>query len=245
MQANQRRIRLSFDAARLAARRLADCSDLQSSFDPARNILRCSDAGGTEVCQLLLPLPLLLDPPDSKSLAQGFEKLPLAVPPYLLLLIQAGNAALAYCEEGEPVYSKVIRKYMVRKSQGKAQISYLKSKGKSRLGSRVRLAQSLLFFEEINALICDWWDIGPPQRILYSCPVRLWPHLFQSKLAPPFAQRDERLRKIPLDVHTPRLEELQRINRIIRGGALTVARGPLPPLIRHTLADLLPPSEID
>lgn len=132
--------------------------------------------------------------------------------PYLILLMRSGNSALAYFEEGKPVYHKVIRKYMVRKKQGKSQITYLKTKGKSRLGSRIRLAQAKQFFIEINEKLNEWDIINNCEYIFYACPVRMWPMLFKAEKQPPFNRNDERLVKLPLDIKTPNTKELKRVN---------------------------------
>ncbi|MCK5077740.1 MAG: hypothetical protein KAR38_15260, partial [Calditrichia bacterium] len=133
-------------------------------------------------------------------------------PAYYIVLIQAGNSSIGYFEEGEVIYHKVIRKYMVRKKQGKAQITYLNKKGKSRAGSRIRLAETVEFFKEINDKLDEWERLGEAKKILYSCPAKLWGMLFNSKILPPFDKKDERLIKIPMDVKVPNFEELMRVN---------------------------------
>ncbi len=141
---------------------------------------------------------------------------------YYIILIQAGHSALAYCENGRILLHKVITKYMVRKGQGKSQISYLKTKGKSRAGSRIRLAKSIEFFEEINEKLTDWFKEKGEAKILYSCPVTLWPLLFESKISPPFKKKGEHLIRIPLDVNKPCFSELQRINPILSRGQIEI-----------------------
>ena len=94
-------------------------------------------------------------------------------PPSVIMLIQAGHAALGYYQGDKLKQHKVIRKYMVRKKQGKAQLKYLKTKGKSRAGSRIRLANSVLFFEEINQYLNDWLT-RESETIIYSCGPMLW-----------------------------------------------------------------------
>ncbi|MEM8895691.1 MAG: hypothetical protein AAGC88_14000, partial [Bacteroidota bacterium] len=66
---------------------------------------------------------------------------------YLLLLIQTGHAAIGYFEGGENKAHKVFKSYLVRKKQGISQLKYLKTKGKSKAGSRVRLGNAVDFFE--------------------------------------------------------------------------------------------------
>jgi hypothetical protein len=165
---------------------------------------------------LRLPLHYPLAKPG-----QGFESylgdLPDLAPRYFLILIQAGHSALAYFEGEEMLHHKVIKKYMVR-GNGKAQIGYLQTRGKSKAGSRVRLANSLSFFEDINDKLTEWDCEAEAGRILYSCGLTLLPHWFQSKVPPPFEKEDERLCKIPYDCDRPDLEELSRLNKQIKKG---------------------------
>ena len=69
---------------------------------------------------------------------------------YCLTLVRAGQAAVGYFHQGKLLDHKVFRGYLVRQKQGKSQFKYLKTKGKSRAGSRIRLEETLLFFNEIN-----------------------------------------------------------------------------------------------
>lgn len=105
---------------------------------------------------------------------------------------------------------KLIRKYMVRKSQGKAQIKHLKTKGKSRAGSRIRLAQTVRFFEEINEQLDDWFQEDTPQRIAYHIPTTMKSLWYGSKVPPPFEKDDPRLRKTYWNIQKPRREEIIR-----------------------------------
>lgn len=191
--------------------------------DPKREVITAVDQTGERVFEFRMPLPLPgMQQEDSLEAYAARIGKPAFPPDYLILLMQAGQSALGYFEAGELVYHKVIRKYMVRKKQGKAQVAHLKIKGKSRAGSRVRLAQTVAFFEEINTKLQDWEVSHTAERILYSCPVRMWPLLFEAKVAAPFDQRDSRLRKIPKDVGIPDFEELQEVNRFALSGAITV-----------------------
>ncbi len=137
---------------------------------------------------------------------------------HLLLLIQAGAAALGWWSDEEVIYQKVLKTYVVR-GRGRAQTTYAKTKGKSRYGSRLRLQNAQQHLVDISERIHDWWDeLGPPDRIFFSCPQRSWPELFAARPSPPFDQRDERLSRIPMHVHVPNAEELQRVRRkLLRG----------------------------
>ncbi len=139
--------------------------------------------------------------------------------PTLVILIQAGHAAIGYFEENELVLHKVITRYMVR-GNGKAQHTYLKTRGKSKAGSRIRLAQTLDFFEEINQKIDEWAIIDDCRKVLYSASIPLWNMLFESKVAPVFEKIDKRLLKIPLDVDVPNHAELLHIGEMMQEGQI-------------------------
>lgn len=157
-----------------------------------------------------LPWPMPAPEPgeDLETYADRLEPFP---PPFLMVLIQAGHSALGYFEDGELLFHKTIKKYMVRAKRGKAQIGYLNAKGKSKAGSRIRLANTVSFFEDINGKLEEWAVEDEVARVLVSVPVRMWSLWFGSKVPPPFDRDDARLRKIPLDVHRPDLEELERV----------------------------------
>ena len=121
---------------------------------------------------------------------------------------------------------------MVRKKQGKAQIKHLQTKGKSRLGSRIRLQNTVLFFEKINAKLKEWHQksaiFDKVERIGQSGSPDLWHLFYTSKEEAPFQKDDVRLRKIPLTVHIPNFEELQRVNLWVNRGELTTYKDDLP-----------------
>lgn len=145
---------------------------------------------------------------------------------HLVVLIQAGAAALGWWSDEENIYHKVLKTYAVR-GRGRSQTLYAKTKGKSRYGSRLRLRNAQQHLVDINEKIHEWWDeVGPADRIFFSCPQRSWPELFSARPAPPFEQRDERLAKIPMHVHVPNFEELERVRRtLLRGRIIYRDRG--------------------
>ena len=66
------------------------------------------------------------------------DHLPDSLGTHLVLLLQAGAAALGVFQQGELTHHKVIKKYVVR-GRGRAQPTHLKTRGKSRYGSLLRL----------------------------------------------------------------------------------------------------------
>ncbi len=130
-----------------------------------------------------------------------------------MVMIRAGIANTGYFHNGELIDHKVFRAYMVRQKQGKSQIKYLKTKGKSRAGSRVRLGESELFFEEINERLNQYAANYPIDHWGISCSRTLWPFFFGASTPPPFDKKQENLMSIPFHVQHPDFETLQEIHR--------------------------------
>ena len=132
---------------------------------------------------------------------------------FSLVLVRAGQAAVGYFHQGQLIDHKVIRAYMVRQKQGKSQFKYLKTKGKSRAGSRIRLAETLLFFNEINERLraydaqypIDFWGL--------SIGKTLWPLFFDAEVAPPFTSKTPQLIELPYHVAQASFEEVQEIGK--------------------------------
>lgn len=118
----------------------------------------------------------------------------------LYLSIESGNAAICVMEGKVNTYHTTFSAYMTRKKQGVSQIKYLNKKGKSRAGSRVRLAKTLEFFEDINATLTKLLAQEDIDRIGVNCSTTLIPYLYQSKVPCPFEKKDPRLYKIPLHI---------------------------------------------
>ena len=139
---------------------------------------------------------------------------------YLISIIESGNAALAYCEDDQIIEHKVFKAYMVRKKQGKSQIKHLKTKGKSKAGSRVRLANTEHFFEEIHERITEWLEYFEIEQIALSCSKTLYPFLFSDDFE--LDRKDERLIKIPKHIPEANFENLLSIHEYLMKGELIV-----------------------
>ncbi|ERM82612.1 hypothetical protein P872_04675 [Rhodonellum psychrophilum GCM71 = DSM 17998] len=155
--------------------------------------------------KLRLPLDLEFDPEKNQTNLLDFKH-------YVLVLIRSGIAAVGYFENFINTDHKVFRAYMVRKKQGKSQIKYLKTKGKSRAGSRVRLSETLEFFEEINIRLSSYFKDFRVDQIGITCSETLMPYLFGSKEETPFDKKDPRIFKIPKHIQNPTYEELLKTN---------------------------------
>lgn len=196
-------------------------AEIPLSLDAKKHLVGQYDEAHQPRFELRLPLPLPAIKKEDLSLRQYLARVPEDIPSYAMALIQMGAAALGYFEAGEVWQHKAFKKYMKRHKRGKAQISYLNTRGKSKAGSRIRLANTVAFFEEINERLSEWEEAYEPERIIYSCTPQLWGLLFNSQVPPPFDKKDARLIKVPTNVHIPDFEELQRINRFALKGRLT------------------------
>ena len=182
------------------------------TYDPEKHRIILHDKAGNEQVYFRLPITLSVEQQDLRPATEKVN--------YVVLLIQSGNCALGYFEDGHNLDHKVFRSYMVRKKQGKSQVKYLKTKGKSRAGSRVRLGETVEFFENINGRLQDYFEDYNVNRIAISCSKTLIPYLYGSRVSTPFDKNDPRLYKIPKHVHTPIYEVLLDTNRFLQKGEL-------------------------
>lgn len=142
----------------------------------------------------------------------------------VVLLLQAGAMAVGYWEGDELLAHKAMRKYVVR-GNGKAQPTHLKTRGKSRYGSRLRLQNWKRLLAATNErLVADWDRFGAPERIFYAAPVRVLGDLFDAEPAPPFARDAAELQRVPMHVHAPDFTELRRVRGWLRHGRLELPR---------------------
>ena len=168
-------------------------------------------------------------PMHSRYTSNGFHLTP--PPNYALVLIQSGSASIGVFEGQKCLEHKVFSAYMVRKKQGKSQVKYLKTKGKSRAGSRVRLAKTVEFFEQINTRLQKHEQDYYLERIGLSCSKLLIPYLYNAKVAPPFQKKDERLYRIPRHINQPNHEELLKTQRYLCKAELSFHEEEFPELI--------------
>ena len=186
------------------------------------------EAGGFRAGELCMRLPLVAPlPPGCASLVEYVEGLPQELGRHCVILMQAGAVSLGLLEAGLPLHTKTLKKYVVRGS-GRAQPAHLKTKGKSRYGSRLRLQNAQQLFEESAERLLDWWrEEGPIERIFVSAPERMWADFM--RLGVPEALRDrDAWTRIPLDLPRPTTELLLRTYRGLEYGRI-LPRGPILP----------------
>ena len=192
--------------------RTIQASSYSSVYEYEKHRIAILDKAGDELFHIRLPITL--PPPFSESLKEDPQV------NYIILLIQSGNCAMGYFEDGINLDHKVFRAYMVRKKQGKSQIKHLKTKGKSRAGSRVRLGETVEFFENINERLQEYFQEHEIHRIAISCSKTLIPFLYNSKVSTPFDKKDERLYKIPRHIHTPIYDVMMDTHNFLLKGEL-------------------------
>lgn len=137
-------------------------------------------------------------------------------PHFSLVLIKAGQAVTGYFHRGELLDHRVFRAYMVRQKQGKSQIKHLKTKGKSRAGSRIRLAETEHFFEEINERLNSYSNQYPIDFWGISCAKTMWPYYFSSAVSPPFSPKEESLIELPVHIDQASFEELKAVGELLQ-----------------------------
>lgn len=162
------------------------------SYDFPRHIIVLKDSDHNPIGTIRIPLHIDLNAHLAVS-----DKLVHT----LYISLESGYAAISIMCGQENVYHTTFGAYMTRKKQGFSQIKYLNKKGKSRAGSRVRLASTLEFFEKTNLTLTTLFEEYEIHRIAINCTKTLIPYLYQSKVKCPFDKNDGRLYKIP--VHIP------------------------------------------
>jgi len=175
------------------------------SIDKKKKTLTYCDSNDEKKIKIRLAINLDFEEESKKILQRDFQN-------HLVLIIKSGIASIAFFENQELIDHKVFRAYMVRKKQGKSQIKYLKTKGKSRAGSRVRLQETIDFFENINQRLLEYFEEFRIDTIALSCSQTLLPYFFQSKTITPFDKKDDRIYKIPKHIDSGTHENLMEVN---------------------------------
>ncbi len=138
----------------------------------------------------------------------------------VVLLLRAGAAAIGCWDGDELVDHKALRTYVVRGS-GKAQPTWLETRGKSRYGSRLRLQNWQRLLASVNVRLASCRErFGEPERIFLGVPVRVLADLFAAEPPPPFAPGDARIVRLPIHVHRPDHAELLRVREWMDHGRL-------------------------
>ncbi|MEQ1632007.1 MAG: hypothetical protein ABL997_06515 [Planctomycetota bacterium] len=168
-----------------------------------------------------LYVPFLLLPPHANEAIESYRaRVQLRTTSYAIVLLQAGAMAMGLWDEGVLVSHKAQKRYVVR-GNGKAQPTHLRTRGKSRYGSRLRLQNWLLLLAEVSLRWRQWHEQhGPAEQVFVAALPRTLGALWKQDPRPPLDRDDPRLRRIPLHVHVPDHEELLRVQRWLQSGRL-------------------------
>jgi len=211
---------------------LLQSKEFVGEYDLEKHQIRYATDGSA----FFLRLPLQIAYPINPAMHSG------QVLNYVMVLLESGLAATGFFEDNETVHHKVFRAYMVRKKQGKSQIKHLKTKGKSRAGSRVRLAESLQFFTEINEQLTEYLAKNRVDIIAVSISKTLMPFFYGAKVPPPFDKSDPRIYEIPKHIPDCNYENLIQTHRFLRMGELKYPVA-LSSMMHQLLTNLRPTEE--
>jgi hypothetical protein len=178
-----------------------------------------ADRSTRVVVPLVAPIPA-----GCRSVDDYLAAVPAVLGRHLVVLMQAGAVALGVFDLGEEVATKSFKRYVVR-GTGRSQPTHLATKGKSRYGSRLRLQNATRLLEETNEKLGEWRrEIGDWETIFVSCPVKLWPTLWEVEPAPPF-ERERAVVRIPKDLPRPTTDVLLRTYRGLLWGRIERSGG--------------------
>lgn len=180
--------------------KIAELKGWQIHFVPDKHQLLFENESGW-LAKLYLPWTQVWLPESGFSLAEDVH--------YCITLVRAGQAAVGYFHQGILLDHKVFRAYLVRQKQGMSQFKYLKTKGKSRSGSRIRLEETELFFKDINQRLQVYTNQYPLTYWGLGCSKTLWPVLFDAAVSPPFTSKSAELIELPYPFSKASFEELQ------------------------------------
>ena len=168
-----------------------------------------------------LVLPASVEQPrPSESIADFRARVVLVPLRHVVVLLQYGAMAMGYWDGASLVRHKAEKRYVVR-GNGTAQVTHLRTKGKSRYGSRLRLQNWQLLLADVNERLVAWWsELPEPELVFLAMNPRAAAALWQSDPAPPFARDDVRIRRVPRHVHVPDHEELLAVERFLASGEL-------------------------
>ncbi|MGE0143044.1 MAG: hypothetical protein AB7I19_05040 [Planctomycetota bacterium] len=170
-------------------------------------------AGKRWIPPAVLPRPL-----DGEPCHTWINRLPETIGVQAVLLLRAGSAAMGVFADTECLAHRCRRRYVVR-GNGKAQTTWIRTRGKSRYGSRLRLQNADRLLDDVATTTSEWagW-LATATAIHWSCPERQWAALHEHEPSLSTLRTDARARKIAFHVHEPRFEELRRVWWRLRHG---------------------------
>ena len=171
-----------------------------------------------------VPPAVLPRPIEGESAHDWIVRLPAAIGVQAVLLLRAGSAAMGVFADTECLAHRCSRRYVVR-GNGKAQTTWVRTRGKSRYGSRLRLQNADRLLADVATTTVEWagW-LEAASLIHWSCPERQWAALHEHEPTMRALRNDPRTRKIAFHVHEPRFEELERVWWRLRHGLIEPLR---------------------
>lgn len=185
------------------------------TYFPKKRKIKFFNDSGEETFSIRLSTHLRFDSQKNELLMEEFSNC-------LLILIRSGIGSVGFVQNGDLLHHKVFRAYMVRKKQGKSQVKYLKTKGKSRAGSRIRLNATLEFFEDISKRVNEHLENYAVDLIGLSCSETLIPYFFNDNKSLNLYKRDSRIFKIPKHIGSPTLETLYSVKEFVEKNELFI-----------------------
>ncbi|KAK9811367.1 hypothetical protein WJX72_002656 [[Myrmecia] bisecta] len=139
----------------------------------------------------------------------------------LITCLSHESAALGIWREGQLVRHKVIRGYTVRRTQGKAQLTYIQGGGGAKSkGSAIRAKEAIRLFHKIALKLREWKsEIAACNQVYASGTVRVWNAIYGTRKPPPLPRDDPRWRRLGIGVRLPRLPDLERAYNTISHGS--------------------------
>lgn len=188
------------------------------TFDATRHAFMATDAAGLRTVHLPRLLPVRQIDPDPARFLSALEG-QAHLGRCALVLVHAGASALLLHHDDELIAHKVIKKYVVR-GTGKAQPKHLKTRGKSRYGSRLRLQNYASQLHDTLEKLGDWRrEFGAFDRVHLACGARLEHDLLSSPPGLPWPS-DFPLERVPVHVHVPDFAEAKRVRWLLTHGRI-------------------------
>lgn len=207
---------------------LADLEEQLADFAAAFPAAAGDDSGRSFVCPDVaagvparLVLPAVVAPAmPGESIAAFLARASIEPRRHVVALLQYGAMAMGYWDGASLVRHKAEKRYVVR-GNGAAQVTHLRTKGKSRYGSRLRLQNWQLLLADVTERFVAWWEELPePELVFLAMNPRAAAALWQAEPPPPFPRDDPRIRRVPRHVHVPDHEELLAVERFLASGEL-------------------------
>jgi len=177
------------------------------------------DAASGVPARLILPA-VVAPAMRGESTAAFLSRASLAPQRHVVALLQYGAMAMGYWDGSALVRHKAEKRYVVR-GNGTAQVTHLRTKGKSRYGSRLRLQNWQLLLADVSERLVAWWtELPEPELVFLAMNPRAAAALWHAEPPPPFSRDDPRIRRVPRHVHVPDHEELLAVERFLASGEL-------------------------